>query len=146
MHEVSGQRASSRSSIITYWVTTGVLATECLVGGVMGALQLSPFIEVMRHLGYPIYLMTIHGVWYMLAGVALLVPGFPRLKEWAYAGLFFSYTGAAASHLAVGDGFPSIVAPIIFTGFVVASWALRPSDRTIRSLKKVTPRTERGLR
>lgn len=131
MHKVPGQRASSRGSIITYWVTTLILATECLVGGVMGALQMSPFIEVMRHLGYPIYLMTIHGVWYMLAGVALLVPRFPRLKEWAYAGLFFSYTGAVASHLAVGDGFPAIVAPILFTGLVGASWALRPSDRRL---------------
>lgn len=131
MHKVPDQRASSRGSIITYWVTTLILATECLVGGVMGALQMSPFIEVMRHLGYPIYLMTIHGVWYVLAGVALLVPRFPRLKEWAYAGLFFSYTGAAASHLAVGDGFPAIVAPILFTGLVVASWALRPSDRRL---------------
>jgi uncharacterized membrane protein YphA (DoxX/SURF4 family) len=127
MHEVPGQRVS----IITYWVTTLVLAMECLVGGVMGALQLSPFIEVMRHLGYPIYLMTIHGVWYVLAGVALLAPRFPRLKEWAYAGLFFSYTGAAASHLAVGDGFLSLVAPIVFTGLVGASWALRPSDRRL---------------
>src|SRR6266700_4184118 len=86
---------------VVYWVTTFVLATECIVGGIMGAFQLPPFIGVIRHLGYPAYFMTILGVWYVLAGVALLVPKFARLKEWAYAGLIFNYTGAAASHLAV---------------------------------------------
>jgi hypothetical protein len=75
--------------------------------------------------------MTIHGVWYVLAGVALLAPRFPHLKEWAYAGLFFTYTGAAASHLAVGDGLLMIVAPVIFTCFVVTSLALRPPTRRI---------------
>ena len=83
----------------------------------------------MEHLGYPAYFMTIIDVWYMLAGVSLLAPRFPRLKEWAYAGLVFNYTGAAASHLAVGDPAVTLVAPIIFTALVVASWALRPSAR-----------------
>jgi uncharacterized membrane protein YphA (DoxX/SURF4 family) len=65
----------------------------------MGALEQPPFIGVIRHLGYPDYFMTIVGIWYILAGVALLAPRFPRLKEWAYAGLIFNYTGAAISHL-----------------------------------------------
>jgi uncharacterized membrane protein YphA (DoxX/SURF4 family) len=95
----------------------------------MGALRLSPFIEVMRHLGYPAYLMTILGVWYVLAGVALLAPRFPRLKEWAYAGLVFTYTGAVASRLAVGDGVDTLEGPIIFIGLALASWALRPPGR-----------------
>jgi DoxX-like family len=118
--------AYSRSRNIAYWVTTLVLATECVVGGVMGALRLSPFIEINVHLGYPAYFMTILGVWYVLAGVALLAPRFPLLKEWAYAGLIFNYTGAAASHLAVGDGVGALIAPTVFTGLAVASWALRP--------------------
>jgi hypothetical protein len=92
----------SRRRLIAYWVITVLIATECLVGGMMGALRLPPFIGIMKHLGYPAYFMTIIGVWYMLAGVSLLAPRFPRLKEWAYAGLVFNYTGAAASHLAVG--------------------------------------------
>jgi hypothetical protein len=86
-------------------------------------------ISVVGRLGYPAYFMTILGVWYVLVGPALLAPRFPRLKEWAYAGLVFNCTGAAASHLAVGDGAGTLVAPIIFTGLVVASWALRPSAR-----------------
>jgi DoxX-like family len=65
----------------------------------------------------------------VLAGVALLVPRLPRLKEWAYAGLIFNYTGAAASHLAAGDGAETLGAPIIFTGLSAASWALRPPAR-----------------
>ena len=119
----------SRRRLIAYWVITVLIATECLVGGMMGALRLPPFIGIMEHLGYPAYFMIIIGVWYMLAGVSLLAPRFPRLKEWAYAGLGFNYTGAAASHLAVGDPAVTLVAPIIFTALVVASWALRPSAR-----------------
>jgi uncharacterized membrane protein YphA (DoxX/SURF4 family) len=95
----------------------------------MGALRLPPFIGIMGHLGYPAYFMTILGVWYVLAGVAVLAPRFPRLKEWAYAGLVFTYTGAVASHLAVGDGAETLVGPIIFTGLTAASWALRPPAR-----------------
>ncbi len=129
--------SSTRSRSVAYWVTTLVLASECVVGGVMGALRLPPFIGVIRHLGYPAYFMTILGVWYVLAGLALLVPRFPRLKEWAYAGLVFNYTGAAASHLAVGDGAETLVAPIIFIGLSAASWALRPSAR--RDLAPSTP-------
>jgi uncharacterized membrane protein len=121
--------ASSRSHTIAYWVTTGLLALECFVGGVMGALRLQPFSGIMEHLAYPAYLMTILGVWYVLGGIAILVPRFPRLKEWAYAGLVFIYTGAAASRLAVGDPAVTLVAPIIFTGLAAASWALRPQAR-----------------
>jgi DoxX-like family len=79
--------ASTRLSIRAYWITTAVLATECLVGGVMGALQLSPFRDTAIHLGYPAYFMSILGVWYVLAGFVLLAPRLPRLKGWAYTGL-----------------------------------------------------------
>ncbi|HJZ55737.1 MAG TPA: DoxX family protein [Gemmataceae bacterium] len=127
--DLASSAAPSRSRAVAYWVTTGLLALECGVGGVMATLRLPPFSGNMEHLGYPAYLMTILGVWYFLAGVALLVPRLPRLKEWAYAGLVFTYTGAVASHLAVGDGAGTLVAPVLFTGLVAASWVLRPSSR-----------------
>jgi uncharacterized membrane protein YphA (DoxX/SURF4 family) len=121
--------ADSRNRNVAYWITTGLLALECAVGGVMGALRLPPFRGIMEHLGYPAYFMTIIGVWYVLAGVALLLPRRARLKEWAYAGLVFTYTGAVASRLTVGDGAATVVGPILLTGLAFASWALRPPDR-----------------
>jgi len=122
-------RSSTRAGVIAYWITTAVLATECIVGGVWGGLQLSPFRDTATHLGYPEYFMSILGVWYVSAGVVLLAPRLPRLKEWAYAGLVFNYTGAAASHIWTGDGAERLVAPVIFLGLTVASWALRPPSR-----------------
>jgi uncharacterized membrane protein YphA (DoxX/SURF4 family) len=121
--------APSRVRRLPYWIITGILATECVVGGIMGGLQMRPFSGIIRHLGYPAYFMTILGVWYVLAGVALLAPRFPRLKEWAYAGLVFNYTGAAASHLAAGDGASTLIAPVVFTGLTFASWTLRQPTR-----------------
>jgi uncharacterized membrane protein YphA (DoxX/SURF4 family) len=121
----------SRNRNVIYWIATSILAAECIVGGVMGGLRLHPFFEIIEHLGYPAYVMTLIGVWYFLAGLALLVPKFPRLKEWAYAGLIFNYTGAAASHVAVGDRAFMLVGPIVFAGLAVVSWALRPSNRRL---------------
>jgi uncharacterized membrane protein YphA (DoxX/SURF4 family) len=114
---------------IIYWITTAILAIECFVGGVMGALRVAPFLAIMNHLGYPAYLMTILGISYLLAGIAILLPRFPRAKEWAYAGLIFIYTGAAASRLIAGDGAETIAGPFIFSALVFASWALRPPSR-----------------
>src|SRR5206468_6841891 len=73
--------------------------------------------------------MSILGVWYVGAGLILLAPRLPRLKEWAYAGLVINYTGAAASHIAVGDDVKTLVGPAIFLVLTVASWALRPPAR-----------------
>ena len=121
----------SRRRIIAYWVATVIIAAEFAVGGVMDILRLPPFFGILKHLGYPGYFSVILGVWKVLGSVAVLAPRFPRLKEWAYAGMFFSMTGAAASHLAVYDPPVMLVAPIIFTSFVVASWALRPLARRV---------------
>jgi uncharacterized membrane protein YphA (DoxX/SURF4 family) len=121
--------APTRLSNTAYWITTAVLATECLAGGVMGGLQMSPFLDTATHLGYPAYFMSILGVWYVSAGFVLLAPRLPRLKEWAYAGLVFNYTGAAASHIWIGDGAGKLVAPVAFLGLTAASWALRPPSR-----------------
>ena len=118
-----------RWQTIAYWFATLALATECIVGGAMASLRVQPFPGIIRHLGYPPYFMTILGVWYSLAGFALLAPRSPRLKEWAYAGLIFNYTGAIASHLAAGDGASTLIGPIFFAGLTLTSWALRPSAR-----------------
>jgi hypothetical protein len=89
---------------------------------------------VVPELLYPTYFFAILGFWKVLGTIAILVPRFPRLKEWAYAGIFFDLTGAAASCAAVGGyggyGF-HVLAPLIMTGFLAVSWALRPPSRTI---------------
>lgn len=126
----------------TYWTTTVLLATECLVGGVMGGLQLSPFRDTAVALGYPAYFMSILGVWYMAAGLVVLAPRLPRLKEWAYAGLVINYTGAAVSHIAVGDSAGKLAGPAVFLVLTVASWALRPPDR--RALPRRDAASPRG--
>ncbi len=84
-------------------------------------------------LGYPPYLLNILGFWKVLGAVAVLVPGLPRLKEWAYAGFFFDLTGAAASHTFAGDDAGKVLAPLFFLALVAASWALRPASRRLQS-------------
>jgi hypothetical protein len=123
--------ARSRRLTTAYWVTTSILGAEGIGGGLVGLIRYPAYADLLRHLGYPTYLMTILGVWYMLAGFAVLAPRLPRVKEWAYAGLVINYTGAAASHVVAGDGAGALMAPAIFTGFVVASWALRPPSRRL---------------
>jgi len=119
---------------IVYWTTT-VLVAFFMSGGIAQLVQYraNPH-GVVPDLGYPMYFFAILGVWKVLGAIAILVPRFPRLKEWAYAGIFFDLTGAAASCAAVGGygayGF-HVIAPLIIAGITVASWALRPESRRI---------------
>jgi hypothetical protein len=101
------------------------------LGGAWDLLRISYVRGVMEHLGYPLYILSIIGVWKIPCAVALLAPRFPRLKEWAYAGAVFNYTGAVASHIAVGDGPGKWVGPLIYAAFTLASWALRPPSRRL---------------
>ena len=89
-------------------------------------------LEVMRSLGYPDYVLTILGVWKILGVLALLAPGFPILKEWAYAGFAFDISGAFFSHLSVGSRLPESLGPLVFLGVGAASYLLRPENRRIR--------------
>jgi len=120
---------------IAYWTTTIVIAFFIGSGGVaqMAQFHANPH-SVVPVLGYPMYFFAILGFWKALGAIAILVPGFARLKEWAYAGIFFDLTGAAASCVAVG-GYGAyafhVLAPLILAGFTVASWALRPQSRIV---------------
>jgi uncharacterized membrane protein YphA (DoxX/SURF4 family) len=125
--------APSRIRPVAYWVTTALLAAEMLVGGSWGILQIPYARDMTEQLGYPSYFNVLLGVWCTLGGVAVLAPGFPRLKEWAYAGATFVYTGAIVSHLAAGDRMGRIVAPLFFLGLTLCSWWLRPSSRRLPS-------------
>jgi DoxX-like family len=123
---------------IAYWTTTLLVAVPIGSGGAAQVAHVQQNVDGFTHvLGYPLYFVTVLGVWKVLGAITLLVPGFPRLKEWAYAGIFFDLTGAAASWAAVGgSGEPfHIIAPLTIAGFAVASWALRPPSRVIRVVR-----------
>ncbi|MES2219774.1 MAG: DoxX family protein [Acidobacteriota bacterium] len=124
-----------KSRNIAYWITTILVAFPIGSGGVAQVARVPATVDGFVHiLHYPAYFVTILGVWKVLGAIAILVPRFPRLKEWAYAGIIFDLTGAAASSAAVGVygayGF-HILAPLIIACLAVASWALRPPSRMI---------------
>jgi uncharacterized membrane protein YphA (DoxX/SURF4 family) len=122
----------SRFRVIAYWVTTALLVFELVLGGVWDILRVPQVRDLIERLGYPLYLLSILGIWKLLGAIALVVPGFPRLKEWVYAGVVFDLTGAVASLAASGLMDAGTVAyPIVMTCVAVASWALRPPSRRI---------------
>lgn len=84
-----------------------------------------------QHLGYPHFLAYLLGAWQVGAAIAIIAPGLPLIKEWAYAGAFFLWSGAVASHLAVGDGIGSWSVALMFAICAIASWILRPADRRL---------------
>jgi hypothetical protein len=114
-----------------YWTVTAVVVGECAIGGAMDLLRMPPFYPVMIDLGYPAYLSTIMGTAKVVAAVILLAPRLPRLKEWAYAGVLINMVGAAASHVAMRQAPSSLIAPAIFAGLALLSWAWRPADRRL---------------
>ena len=116
---------------VWYWVITVLLSFCIFMGGMAQALQLKGVIEGFKPLGYPIYFISLIGVWKVLGVIAILMPKFKLLKEWAYAGIFFTMTGAVISHIASNDIKAQIIAPIVLAIFTVLSWYLRPSDRKI---------------
>jgi hypothetical protein len=126
---------TAKTKNMVYWTTTVLIAFFIGSGGVA---QVAQYVGnphgVVPELGYPMYFFGILGVWKALGAIAILVPRYPRLKEWAYAGIFFDLTGAAASCAAVG-GYGAyafhVLAPLILTVIAMASWALRPQSRII---------------
>ena len=119
---------------VGYWASTGLLSVA-LFGSGLGALTRQEFlVEAMEHIGFPLYVMRILGTWYVIAAVALVVPAFPRVKEWAYAGIIFAMTGALASHYFSGDGIADFVPPVVLASLAVASYLLRPASRRLRAL------------
>lgn len=97
--------------------------------GLLG--RVAHFTEDMARLGYPFYFLSFLGVWKILGAVAILVPRFPRVKEWAYAGMTFDLTGAVVSRAVSGDAAFSVVIPLVVAIIVAASWALRPQGRVL---------------
>jgi hypothetical protein len=125
---------TKRNKII-YWVATLWLALGMVSTGGVQLLKVKEEADMFTHLGYPDYLLTMLGIWKILGVVVLLIPKFPLLKEWAYAGFFFAMSGAVISHVAIGDGAKELFGPILLIVLTVVSWYFRPADR------KLTPTT-----
>ena len=118
---------------IIYWIATVWLALGILSSAIVQLLNVKEEVEMINHLGYPLYFVKILAVWKIFGLVALFAPRFPLVKEWAYAGFFFAMSGAAISHIIVGDGFGEIFPPLLLLTLTVVSWYFRPESRKIVS-------------
>ncbi len=119
----------TKAQKITYWVSTIWLALGMASTGGVQLFKMKEEVDMMVKLGYPVYFLTILGIWKLLGVIAILIPKFPLLKEWAYAGFFFSMTGAVFSHIAIGDGAAELFGPTLLIVLTVVSWYFRPADR-----------------
>lgn len=124
----------TRRNKLIYWFATIWLALGMLSTGTVQLLKAKAGaggVDNVTHLGYPIYFLTLLGVWKFLGVIALLIPKFPLLKEWAYAGFFFAMSGAVFSHIAAGDPMNEIFPSVLLLILTVVSWYFRPADRKI---------------
>ena len=122
---------SGKAGKIIYWIATGFLAFGMLAGGVQQLLQIGAYVDIVTQLGYPIYMLSILGGWKILGVIAILIPKFPLIKEWAYAGFFFAMSGAAISHITVGQPFSEAVPSLILLSVTILSWYFRPDSRKL---------------
>jgi len=120
-----------KRKLIVYWIATGLMAFGMLASGLQQILHTKAMVDIIVHVGYPLYFLSIIGVWKILGVIAVLVPPFKLVKEWAYAGLFFAMSGAFVSHVAVGDGIKDLIGPLMQCVFIVLSWYFRPANRKI---------------
>jgi hypothetical protein len=118
---------------IAYWATTGMVVFAMFSGGIAELAHRPETINGMKELGYPVYFVMIIGFWKLLGSVVLVAPGLPRVKEWAYAGIFFNMTGAAVSHLVSHSASWHVVVTLGLAALTIGSWALRPASRTLGS-------------
>ena len=114
---------------ITFWVVTGLLVFQLAFSGIGALIKLDFLVESMRHLDLPLYIMNILGISYVLGAIAIIVPGFLKLKEWAYAGVVFAMTAALLSHIMIGDGFEEAFPAMAIMSLNIASYLLRPDNR-----------------
>lgn len=116
---------------IIYWVATIWLSLGMVSTGIVQLIQMEEEVQKMNTLGYPAYFLIIIGIWKILGVIAVLVPKFPLVKEWAYAGFFFLMSGAIFTHLAVGDEAVEYFGPALLLVLTVVSWYFRPADRKL---------------
>ncbi|UTN02967.1 DoxX family protein [Flavobacterium bizetiae] len=121
---------TKRNKII-YWVATLWLSLGMTATGIVQVIKMKEEVDMMHHLGYPIYFLTLLGIWKILGVIAVLIPKFTLLKEWAYAGFFFAMSGAVFSHLASGDEVITLFGPVLLLVLTILSWYFRPLERKL---------------
>ncbi len=123
---------NKRNKII-YWIATLWLSLGMFSTGLVQLLHVKDKTDFILHLGYPVYFLTLLGIWKIAGVIAILIPRFPLLKEWAYAGFFFTTTGAIFSHIAFGNPVKEIFPALLLLVLTLISWCFRPANRKIIS-------------
>ncbi|MBS3914332.1 MAG: DoxX family protein [Bacteroidetes bacterium] len=120
--------------IATLWLALGMVSTGILQlsGAEAPGAMAPPGVYGIKQLGYPVYFLTILGIWKLLGAFAILIPKFPMLKEWAYAGFFFLTTGAIFTHIAVGNPVTELFPSILLLALTLLSWYFRPASRKVQ--------------
>lgn len=124
-------QTSSKARKIGYWILTALLALTMVNGGINDILKNPPNFDMLLKFGYPAYFSVIIGVWKLLGVVAILVPRFPIVKEWAYAGFIILLVCALSTRIATHDDTVGWIFDLIFIGITATSWALRPPSRKL---------------
>ena len=119
---------TKRNKII-YWIATAWLSLGMLSTGIVQLIKMKEEAEMIKNLGYPLYILTLLGICKILGVIAILIPKYPLLKEWAYTGFFFTMAGAIFSHLAVADPAIALFGPTLLLVLTISSWYFRPEDR-----------------
>lgn len=122
----------NKGKTIIYWTATALMSVGMLGSGIAQVMHAQQMIDLVKPLGYPVYFLSIIGTWKILGVIAVLLPGFKLVKEWAYAGFFFLMTGALISHMAAGvHDIKDVLGPVFQTIFIVLSWYCRPASRKL---------------
>jgi uncharacterized membrane protein YphA (DoxX/SURF4 family) len=128
--------STTKGKKMSYWASTIFVAFAFTAIGIADLVGVPKVVEDLVRLGYPLYFATILGSWKLLGSITIIVPGLPRLKEWAYAGMFFTLTGAAISHAMNGDPLGNTLVPLAALVAAMTSWTLQPA-RSSRSRSMV---------
>ena len=121
---------TKRNKII-YWIATVWLSLGMVATGLVQLIKDETEVARITELGYGEYILTILGIWKFLGVVAILVPKFPLIKEWAYAGFFFAMSGAIFSHIADKSEASAFFGPSLLLVLTVVSWYFRPAERRL---------------
>lgn len=128
--------ASAKRNKIIYWIATLWLSLGMVSTGIIQILRTDAELQAMAPLGYPTYLLPLLGIWKLLGVIAVLMPKYPLLKEWAYAGFFFTMTGAIVSHIAIGQPVTMALPALLLLVLTLVSWYFRPADRRLVPVTK----------